>query len=58
MNLNAILLWLFLAWVALAVVDMWIDLVSGATFVKITVTIGLLMAGAVGVWIAKRSTDD
>jgi len=59
MNLNTILLWLFLAWVAIAVADMWFDFISGATFIKLTVTIGLLMVGALGLWISKhRSADD
>lgn len=51
-------LWLLIAWVGLAIVDMWFDVVDAATFMKLSVTIGLLMIIAFGVSLAQRNEAD
>lgn len=37
-----ITLWVFVAWVLLAIADIWFDLISGSLFWKLTVTLGLI----------------
>ena len=47
-----------IVWALLAIVDMWFDIVSWSTFIKITLTLGLLAIVAVGVALAKREYMD
>lgn len=51
-------MWLFIAWVGLAIVDMWFDVIDTATFIKLSITIGLLMIIGFGVSIALRRDAD
>ena len=45
---------LFVAWVLLAIIDMWFDIVSWEVFIKATITLGLLAILGLIVAIAKR----
>lgn len=45
---------LLILWVLVAIVDMWFDIVSWAVFVKLTITLGLLMVVALAVALVKR----
>ncbi|MEO0369214.1 MAG: hypothetical protein AAF197_10580, partial [Pseudomonadota bacterium] len=45
---------LLIAWVFIAIVDMWFDIVSGAIFIKVTITFGLLMVLALAIALARR----
>lgn len=51
---SIICLALLIVWVLVAIVDMWLDLISWAMFVKLTITLGLLMVVALAVALAKR----
>jgi len=46
---------LFAIWVVLAIVDMWFDVVSWGTFVKITVTVLLLGVLALALRVLGRN---
>ncbi|MFT7528351.1 MAG: hypothetical protein ACI9LY_003512 [Arenicella sp.] len=45
---------LLVAWVAMAIVDLWFDIVPWAIFMKVSITLGLLAVLALGIAIAKR----
>lgn len=45
---------LFIAWVLLVIVDLWFNVISAATFYKLTVTLGLLCVIALVVALARR----
>ena len=49
---------LFIVWVVLAIVDIWFDVVSWGTFVKITVTVLLLGVLALTLRILGRNMQD
>ena len=51
-------LWLLIAWVGLAIVDMWFDVIATSTFIKLSITIGLIMIIVVGISIAQRNAED
>ena len=51
-------LWLLIAWVGLAIVDMWFDVIATSTFIKLSITIGLIMIIVVGISIAQRNAAD
>jgi len=55
---SSVTLWLFLAWVALVITDMWFDVVSTEVFLKISVTLGLVMVVAVCVKLSRSKHDD
>lgn len=49
-----ICIFLLVVWVLLAILDMWFDVIGMATFIKVTVTFGLIMVLALAVALAKR----
>lgn len=55
---SIITLGLLVAWVLLAIVDMWFDVVSWAVFIKLTITLALLAVVALVIAIAKREYVD
>ena len=55
---SIISLGLLVFWVLIAIVDMWFNIISWATFIKLTVTLGLLAVVAIGIALAKREYVD
>jgi len=51
---SIITLVLFVVWVLLAIADLWFDIVSWAVFIKITMTLALLIVLSVIISITKR----
>ena len=51
---SIITLALFLAWILLAIADLWFDIVPWSVFVKITLTFGLLIILAMIISVTKR----
>ena len=49
-----ICIFLLVVWVLLAILDMWFGVIGMATFIKVTVTFGLIMVLALAVALAKR----
>jgi hypothetical protein len=49
---------LLIFWVLVAILDMWFDVVSWAVFIKLTITLGLLMVLALAVALIKREYVD
>jgi hypothetical protein len=45
---------LLVAWMAMAIIDLWFDIVHWTIFMKVSITLGLLAVLALGIAIAKR----
>jgi hypothetical protein len=44
---------LLVTWAAMAIIDIWLDIVPWAIFIKVSITLGLLAVLALGIAIAK-----
>lgn len=55
---SIISLGLFVFWVLIVIVDMWFNIISWEIFVKLTVTLGLLVVVALGIALAWREYVD
>lgn len=45
---------LLVFWVLIAILDMWFDVISWAVFIKLTITMGLLMVVALAIALVRR----
>lgn len=58
MKTPQITLWVFIIWVLIAIVDMWFDIVTGATLIKVTLTLLLLLIVFAIIEISRKSGRD
>lgn len=49
---------LLVFWVLIAILDMWFDIIGTAVFIKLTVTLGLIMVVVLALALAKREYVD
>lgn len=49
---------LLVIWTLIAIVDMWFNIIATTTFIKLTVTFGLLMVVALAIALARREYVD